>query len=469
MLPVAVAVLTAAMAPAGALAGDGPAAPAVAPVAERGPEEKVAATEKVDRVEKPAPPGRVAPAEATAPEAPAPDSAPGPAAPELRVSEAPSSPAAASPAVSTPATSDAPRVARRQAQRSTGGGARSGSKARGRAARTGVVRSIPARPSRRGAARRSGRDRRGSRETREHTRRTAAKGAVAAARPGARRSRPGAAASRADRTPAPERRSVGLVSAAAGEIVAVVPDWVWAILTCLCLAVAALSRRTILLARRRRHEATRSCDATVRALAAAVEAKDPCTAGHLERVQRLGLLLAAQMVPSEADSREMAHGFLLHDVGKLAVPDAILNKPGRLDADEFAVMRSHAEAGAAILDGVPGLGRALDIVRHHHERWDGGGYPAGLAGEAIPLWARIFSVIDTLDAITSERPYAERRPLDEALTEIAAHAGSQFDPAVVRVLLRMDRAVIAAAIGVPVSESAPAPAVHARRLSVVGA
>ena len=152
----------------------------------------------------------------------------------------------------------------------------------------------------------------------------------------------------------------------------------------------------------------------------------------------------------------MAHGFLLHDVGKLAVPDAILNKPGRLDPDELAVMRSHADAGAKILDGVPGLGRGLDIVRHHHERWDGQGYPAGLAGEEIPLWARIFSVIDTLDAMTSDRPYAERRPLDEALAEIEANAGSQFDPAVVRSLLRMDRAVIAATLTPPAPAAVPA-------------
>ena len=268
-------------------------------------------------------------------------------------------------------------------------------------------------------------------------------------------------------TKAETERPITLVSHAAKEIVAVVPGWVWVLMAGLAFAVAGLLRRTILLGRRRRRESLESCEATVRALAAAVEAKDPCTAGHLERVQRMGLLLAQQIVPEDAGSREMAHGFLLHDVGKLAVPDAILNKPGRLDPDELAIMRTHADAGAAILDGVPGLGRGLDVVRHHHERWDGGGYPAGLAGEDIPMWARIFSVVDTLDAMTSERPYASRRRLGEALEEIEACAGSQFDPAVVGALLDMEPAVIVTTLGL----NAPQ-VVHARRerrLAVVGA
>jgi HD-GYP domain-containing protein (c-di-GMP phosphodiesterase class II) len=183
-------------------------------------------------------------------------------------------------------------------------------------------------------------------------------------------------------------------------------------------------------------------------------------------VQRLGLLLAQRIVPAEAGSREMAHGFLLHDIGKLAVPDAILNKPGRLDPDELAVMRQHPEAGAAILEGVPGLGRALGVVRHHHERWDGGGYPAGLRGEDIPLWARIFAVVDTLDAMTSERPYARRRSLAEALAEVRANAGTQFDPAVVHGLLAMDRSLIASTLGlrelVAVPEVPPRPLALAR-------
>jgi len=228
-----------------------------------------------------------------------------------------------------------------------------------------------------------------------------------------------------------------------------VPASVWLVVAVLGVAAGLLARRIVLLSGSNRRERLTSCEATVRALAAAVEAKDPCTAGHLERVQRLGLLLAAEIAPAEAAGPEMAHGFLLHDVGKLAVPDAVLNKPGRLDDRELALMRGHAEAGARILDGVPELGRALDVVRHHHERWDGTGYPARLAGEAIPLWARIFAVADTLDAMTSERPYAARRSLDDALAEVEAQAGAQFDPRCVRALLELDRGRVATALELP--------------------
>jgi ribonuclease P protein subunit RPR2 len=243
---------------------------------------------------------------------------------------------------------------------------------------------------------------------------------------------------------------------AARQLVAVIPGWVWSLVAALSVALAALARSTFQLAGERRNDRLNSCEATVRALAAAVEAKDECTGGHLERVQRLGLLLATRIAPAEARSPEMAHAFLLHDVGKLAVPDAILTKPGRLTGAEMDVMRGHAEAGARILAGVPGLDRAVDVVRHHHERWDGGGYPFGLAGREIPLWARIFAVVDTLDAMTSERPYASRRSLDDALAEVEAHAGSQFDPACVRALLALDRAAIATTLGLPSPRTAGA-------------
>ena len=145
--------------------------------------------------------------------------------------------------------------------------------------------------------------------------------------------------------------------------------------------------------------------ATVRTLAAAVEAKDDHTGGHIQRVHDLGLLLAREVVPEEADDEQLAYGFLLHDVGKLAVPDAVLTKPGRLTGGEWELMRSHPREGARILAGIPFLGRALHIVLYHHERWDGGGYPHGLKGEEIPRWARLFAVVDTVDAMTSDRPY----------------------------------------------------------------
>lgn len=171
-----------------------------------------------------------------------------------------------------------------------------------------------------------------------------------------------------------------------------------------------------------------SYHATVEALATAVEAKDDTTGGHIRRVCHLGLLLAKAHLGRGGDDPQLGYGFLLHDVGKLAVPDAVLNKPGALDPTEWEMIRSHPDAGARILSSVPFLGSALDVVRHHHERWDGAGYPDGLAGEDIPVAARIFSIVDTVDAMTSDRPYRAGLPLAVAIDEIQAKAGSQFDP-----------------------------------------
>jgi cyclic di-GMP phosphodiesterase len=179
--------------------------------------------------------------------------------------------------------------------------------------------------------------------------------------------------------------------------------------------------------------------ATVLTLASAVEAKDDYTGGHIHRVHDLGLLLARVVVPLEAEDPHLAYGFLLHDIGKLAVPDAVLNKPGELDDAEWELMREHPRAGVRILAPIPFLGRALDVVRHHHERWDGSGYPDGLAGEDIPRWARIFSVVDTVDAITSDRPYRAGMPLEVALAEIEKGGGTQFDPVCAEAFLRLDR------------------------------
>jgi HD-GYP domain-containing protein (c-di-GMP phosphodiesterase class II) len=181
---------------------------------------------------------------------------------------------------------------------------------------------------------------------------------------------------------------------------------------------------------------------TVEALATAIEAKDHTTGGHIARVRRLGLLLASEIVPRDARDPQMAYGFLLHDIGKLAVPDAILRAPGRLSEDQWALRRRHPEEGVRMLASVPFLGRALDVVRHHHERWDGGGDPDGLKDEQIPLWARIFAVVDALDAMTAERPYRAPRSYQAALEEIRRHSGTQFDPAVVAALERLDPAVV---------------------------
>ena len=173
-----------------------------------------------------------------------------------------------------------------------------------------------------------------------------------------------------------------------------------------------------------------------------MEARDAVTGGHLERVTALGLLLAREVAPREARDPQMAFGFMLHDIGKLAVPDRVLHKPGLLDADEFEIVRRHPEEGARILESVPFLARAREVVLHHHERWDGDGYPARLRGEAIPLWARIFAVVDALDAMTSDRPYGRRFGLEEAIEEIVAGSGSQFDPSVVTALVAIDSRAI---------------------------
>lgn len=183
--------------------------------------------------------------------------------------------------------------------------------------------------------------------------------------------------------------------------------------------------------------------ATVRALAAAVAERDDDTGNHIQRVHDLGLLLARSMCPEEAQNEELAYGFVLHDIGKVAVPDSVLRKPGPLDDEEWQLMRAHPEAGARMLADVPFLARAREVVLHHHERWDGSGYPEGLSGEEIPLWARMFAVVDTVDAMTSYRPYRAALPLETALEEISDQAGTQFDPRCVEGFLALDRDEVA--------------------------
>ena len=199
---------------------------------------------------------------------------------------------------------------------------------------------------------------------------------------------------------------------------------------------------------RRARELERSYFNTVRALAAAVEAKDGYTGAHIQRVHAIGLLLARTVAPDQADDPQLAYGFLLHDIGKLSVPDAVLKKPGPLTDGEWTLMRRHPEAGARILDAIPFLDRAVDVVLHHHERWDGRGYPAGLQADGIPLWARIFAVADTVDAITSNRPYRAGRPLDEAVEEVVARAGTQFDPDCAHAMSDIDQSALSDLVAV---------------------
>ena len=193
-------------------------------------------------------------------------------------------------------------------------------------------------------------------------------------------------------------------------------------------------RETFKSERARADELRRSYVATVRALTNAVEARDAYTAKHAERVAAYGLELTTRIDPDLAEEPEIEFGFLLHDIGKVAIPDGILHKEEELTPEESALMHRHAVIGFEILSGIPFLESASKIVRHHHERWDGTGYPDGLKGEQIPLAARIFSVADTLDAITTRRPYREASSLADARKTIAGEAGTQFDPRVVEVL-----------------------------------
>ena len=181
-----------------------------------------------------------------------------------------------------------------------------------------------------------------------------------------------------------------------------------------------------------------SYSTTVRALAAALELRDDETGGHAERVTRLALELAKSIDPGLLDDPELEYGFLLHDLGKIGVPDSILLKPGPLTAREQETMRDHPILGERIVAQVPYLrGTARQVVAAHHERWDGAGYPRRLRGVQIPQCARIFSVVDTFDAMTNERPYRAAMKIDHALDEIKRCTGSQFDPLVVEAFLSL--------------------------------
>jgi putative nucleotidyltransferase with HDIG domain len=188
--------------------------------------------------------------------------------------------------------------------------------------------------------------------------------------------------------------------------------------------------------RRYAEDLQESYRATVRALANAVEARDAYTGHHAERVTAYGIALA-EAVGLEA-TRETEFGFLLHDIGKVAVPDAILFKSSTLTPEEHAVMARHAVTGVEILRDVGFLGDGRLVVRHHHERWDGAGYPDRLRGEDIPPAARVFAVADALDALTTDRPYRPRSTFAAAREEIRSVAGTQFDPAVVAALDSLD-------------------------------
>jgi HD-GYP domain-containing protein (c-di-GMP phosphodiesterase class II) len=171
------------------------------------------------------------------------------------------------------------------------------------------------------------------------------------------------------------------------------------------------------------------------ALAAAAEAKDAYTESHPQRVASTAFHLGTRLGLQESDLIALYRGGLIHDIGKIAVPDAILRKPGPLNASEERQMRAHPTIGESIVKPLPSATDILPIIRHHHERFDGGGYPDGLAGHKIPLLARIVSVCDAYDALASDRPYRARRNPQEAIETLMRGAGQQWDRELVSLLL----------------------------------
>ena len=224
----------------------------------------------------------------------------------------------------------------------------------------------------------------------------------------------------------------------------------------LIAAERALERRHLLIERReyqvglerRVDEATRSLaraytelqhtySQTLEALGAALDSRDVGTEAHSRRVHGYSLALAREHGVPEERLPDLAHGVLLHDIGKIGIPDAILLKPGPLTADEWKVMRTHPEIGKRLIEKIPFLHGAIPVVWCHHEKWDGSGYPRGLKGDGIPINARIFAVVDAFDAMTCDRPYSKAISIEAAISEIKRCAGAHFDPRVVEDFMRV--------------------------------
>jgi putative nucleotidyltransferase with HDIG domain len=181
----------------------------------------------------------------------------------------------------------------------------------------------------------------------------------------------------------------------------------------------------------------RSYDVTLEALGDALDLKDAETEGHSKRVTAFTIAIARALGLPKEEISVIARGAFLHDIGKMAIPDHILRKPGKLTHDEMLIMREHCYRGYQMLRKIPFLSEACDIVYSHQEKFDGTGYPRGLRSDEIPLGARIFSLADTLDAITCDRPYRKAQSLEAARAEIKRCSGTQFDPDIVEVFLRM--------------------------------
>lgn len=187
------------------------------------------------------------------------------------------------------------------------------------------------------------------------------------------------------------------------------------------------------------HKLEATYDQTLGALSSALDARDRETEGHSMRVARLASELGRQMGMDDTQSKIMERGAILHDIGKIGISDSILLKPGPLSPDEWHIMRQHPDIGARIIEGIPFLQEAMPVIRYHQERWDGSGYPIGLKGTDIPLMARIFAVVDAYDALTTDRPYRKKMPIEDALQYLGEQSGIHFDPEVVIPFQRMIR------------------------------
>ena len=187
--------------------------------------------------------------------------------------------------------------------------------------------------------------------------------------------------------------------------------------------------------RKVRQELQRAYRLNLKALTTALEAREHGIERHCERVAYYTKVLARRMGLDDGYTKDIVRGALLHDIGKIGVRDSILLKPGKLTPEEEEEVKKHPVIGANILKGIDYFARAIEVVLYHHERWDGKGYPFGLSGEKIPLSARIFSVVDAFDAMTTDRPYRKKMSIEDATKEIKRCAGSQFDPEVVRAFL----------------------------------
>ena len=186
----------------------------------------------------------------------------------------------------------------------------------------------------------------------------------------------------------------------------------------------------------------------VRSLALALEARDGYTGAHADAVERLAVAVAGRLGLDRSEIADVQSAALLHDIGKIGVPDGVLHKPGRLDHEEWALVRKHPGIGERILRPLPGFDSVATAVRHAHERWDGRGYPDGLAGEDIPLAGRLVHVADVFDVLVNERPYKESWSIGDAAEEIRRGAGTQFDPEVVEAFVDLGARAWQAAPGV---------------------